>query len=206
VFHCWKGTENQGKHDSRFRGNDKLPRSRKTSLRFIVRYYPGKDEVIIRDAKAANEGNDASAAKRAAREGSSSGRVNPKCERRRTLLSGGVRLHVRLWSYRRRDLADAVAMPLKVTTCGLVGSVSTTWRDAEAVPGVLGANVTLNTHIPLAGMLPLHVLVWEKTLASGPVIVTLVIGSAVEPEFENVEVKVLVVPAVMVPKLRLAGE
>ncbi len=64
----------------------------------------------------------------------------------------------------------AVPVPLKLTTCGLPPPSSLNSNDAVRVPTAVGVKVMLTVQLaPAASVLP-QVLVWEKSLASAPVI------------------------------------
>ena len=63
-----------------------------------------------------------------------------------------------------------VAVPVRLTVWGLVGSASLIWRVAEREPPAVGEKTTLMVQVPLVGTLEPQVLVGEKSPLLGPVI------------------------------------
>lgn len=95
-----------------------------------------------------------------------------------------------------------MAVPLKVLVCGLFDALSFTVKTPVKVPLAVGTNMTKTVQLAPADNDAPH---WLKSL-NGPVIVTLLIDTAVVPLFFTVkDCQAVPVFAGMVPKLKLAG-
>src|SRR5579863_413847 len=73
------------------------------------------------------------------------------------------------------------------------------------VPVACGVKVTLTVHDDPAGMLPLQLLVWAKSLGSPPWRVTLTARAAVPAFFTVTTFAALVVPTVWAANVRVVG-
>jgi len=97
--------------------------------------------------------------------------------------------------------------PPKETTCGLVGALSVMVNVAVRVPACMGANKTLIVQAAPAARLCGQVSTSEKSAASAPASLMLVIAKAALPLFVRLSVcAALVVPAAWVPNVRLEAE
>ena len=103
-----------------------------------------------------------------------------------------------------RVTAEAVAVPLKLTVCGLLLALSVTVRVPVTVPALAEVNVTLTVQLAPAARLAPQVLVWAK-LALGEAAMLEMLSEAV-PELVTVTVCAALVTPTGVEKVRLEGE
>jgi hypothetical protein len=107
-----------------------------------------------------------------------------------------------------REIDGSVTLPLSGTACGLPGALSailsTAARLAEA--RIAGANITLTVQLAAARRLGGQLLVWEKSAAFVPVILTPLIESVPALLFSRVtSCAALGIPTLCGAKLTLAG-
>jgi hypothetical protein len=145
--------------------------------------------------------------------------VRPMLERLTAALPPLVRVAVNVplgvltgWLPKQRLVGErltavAVPVPERLTVWGLPAVLSVILTDAVRLPLAVGSKVTLIVQLaPTASELP-QLLVWAKSPALAPVIVTLEIFRVEAPVLLRVAVPVpLVVPTGWFPKERLPGE
>jgi hypothetical protein len=87
-----------------------------------------------------------------------------------------------------RSIEKSVPVPVSPTDCGLLDTLSVNFNDAASAPVALGVNVTLTWHLLLtATVAPLQLLpLIAKSLAFGPLIITVLIVRAELPLFVTV--------------------
>jgi hypothetical protein len=97
-------------------------------------------------------------------------------------------------------------VPLTVAGIGAIEDAKVTLTVPVKAPTAAGVKLTLMTQFPPAGIDP-QALVWEKSAALAPLMVTVDTCTLNDPMFERIRLcEALVVPTVWLLKLKLAGE
>src|ERR1700738_4737319 len=84
--------------------------------------------------------------------------------------------------------AASAPFPVIGTVCGLLAALSVRVTVPVWFSMVVGVNVTVMAHVPLTAILPLQVLVCEKSDCTVPVIVMLLMASGAAPVFFTVTI------------------